>query len=388
MDPGGGFYLGHGGGATPLAPQFIQDVSFISLSSGTPVGRLDTHGYTTSLGNSAYLGYWFTSGWNEVIFGFAWYNPSATFPAPGGVNAPGRICIFKDGATDQCDLRADATGHLFFTRNGTVIGGTSTNALTVGWYYLETKIKIGGGTSGNCEVRVTPLGGVASTWLTVTGVNNKNSSGSTVSRFYIIGPNSGFQYWKDLYILDTGTGINTSYLGDSKVITLYPNAADGTFQQWVANTGTQTAAVQDGTTGSGTYPDDDTTYISDTVAGHISAFQLDTLAANGIKGVNHVTYARTTSSGTINQVLVQSGSVAETSATRTLTTTYTYYSDIQEQNPTGPASWTASGVNSTHPGVKIQATSASARVSQDFLLVLAQTAAVAASFQPQFWVIT
>jgi hypothetical protein len=355
LDPGG--YEVSSSTTILLNAGFNNDNSFVGVSNSVPAGRSNPNGYTTSLSGS-FVGWWFSSNFAESILGFAYYNPNTTFTN----NA--RICNFQDGATTQIDVRTDGSGHLFFTRNGTAIGSASSNALTTGWHYIEVKAKIASGVLGSCEIRVDNT-----VWLTVTGVNTQATGNAYANRYYIISRAAATQYWNDIYVLDTGTGINATYLSDITIKALHPASADGTYQQWTANTGTQLAAVQDQPP-SGTWPNGDTAYISDTVSGDISAFGVDSLGGNAtIFGVVHVTYARTASSGTINQVLVNGGSVVETSATCTLTTSYLYYQDVQEQDPNTSATWSSSGVNATHPGVKIQATSASARVSQELMLV-------------------
>lgn len=379
---------------TLLNAGFADDISLVGLTGGANAGRYNTHAYTTSVNNS-WVGWWFTSGWQEFVFGFAYYNPNTTFTNNN------RICNCQDGATTQVDIRTDGSGHLFATRNGTTIGSASSNTLTTGWHYIEMKVKVDGSV-GTVEVRVD---GSSSGWLSLTGQNTKATANASANRFYVISRGAvSSQLWKDIYILDTGTGVNRTFLGDISVVPLYPSGADGTYQQWAANTGTQTAAVQDGNTGTGTYPDGDTAYISDTVAGDISAFTHDACPSGTIFGVEQVAYARATTSGTINLVYVQSGSVAGTSGTKTLTTSYKYYWDIQEQNPTGSATWTKSTVDSTHIGVKVQATSNVDRVSQNLLLVAISNAVTAfnsqdlvlalipfvapPSKQPQFWIVT
>src|SRR5919108_768156 len=51
---------------------------------------------------------------------------------------------FRLGASNQCEVRMNGSGQLYFTRNGTNLGAgnptVSTNALTVGgWHYVEFK---------------------------------------------------------------------------------------------------------------------------------------------------------------------------------------------------------------------------------------------------------
>jgi len=362
---------------------FNNDNSLVGITNAAPAGRSNARAYTTSVANS-FVGWWFTVGWQETIFAFAYYNPNAVFAN----NI--RICNCQDGATTQVDCRTDATGHLFFTRNGTAIGSASTQILNiVGWYIIQFRVKVDNSV-GFAELRVKDPTGVTSTWLSVSGVDTQATANASANRFYVISRNSGGnQYWKDIVILDTGTGIYRDYLGDITVKTLYPRSGDATYQQWAPNTGTQVSCVQDGVTHTGTYPDGDTTFISDTVSGDISAFQVDTLLqAGAIYGVVHAIYARTASTGTINEVLVQSGAVVKTGSTITLTTSYLWYQDVSEQNPVGPATWSSMFVNMTHPGSKIQAASASARVSQELLMVIISNDVAEISSQPHVWIST
>jgi len=380
IDPGG-FDIGS---TTTLLLNggFNNSNTLVGITNAAPAGRSNSNAYTTSVNNS-FLGWFLSVNFNETIMGFAFYNPSLTFTN----NL--RLCSVADGATNQVDVRTDATGHFFFTRNGTSISSSSVNALSViGWYYIEFKSKIST-TVGTAEVRVKAPGGLSSVWLSISGANTQASVNAFVNEFFVISRGAVQQYWKDIYFLDTGTGIYRDYLGDITVKTLYPRSGDATYQQWAPNTGTQVSCVQDGITHAGTYPDGDTTFISDTVSGDISAFQVDTLLqAGAIYGVVHAIYARTASTGTINEVLVQNGAVVKTGSTITLTTSYLWYQDVSEQNPVGPVPWSSMFVNMTHPGSKIQAASASARVSQELLMVIISNTVAEISSQPHVWIST
>jgi hypothetical protein len=191
-------------------------------------------------------------------------------------------------------------------------------------------------------------------WLSLTSQNTKKTANSNVNQFVLTASTiSGNAYFKDIYMLDTGTGNRTSHLGDVACLPLWPNGA-GVNQQYTANTGTQTSAVQDGTSHSGTWPDDDTTYISDSTSGHISDFTHQTLSLTGtIYGVIHQSYVRKDDAGSrnFNQVCLSNGTT-ETGATISLGNTYTYYSDVLEQDPHTSADWTVSNFNAATFGVK------------------------------------
>jgi hypothetical protein len=113
--------------------------------------------------------------------------------------------------------------------------------------------------------------------------------------------------------------------------------------------------VQDGRSGSGTRPDGDTTYISDSTAGHISDFAHDTLSAGSILGVIHTSYARS-DVGTANfQQVAISGPTVHYSATIPAGNTYNYYFDILENDPNTGAAWTVSNFNAATFGAAIPA---------------------------------
>jgi hypothetical protein len=341
-DPGGEYYfsLGIAGALTAGA---LNDNSNSSLVSNAAAGRLTTYAISHS-GSGNYFAKFFGN-FQTLIAGWANYNSSSVW-----VNG-NRIIAFVDSATTQVDVRTDASGHLFATRNGTTIGSASSGTLTTGWHYYEVKAHIASGTSGSVEVRVDGV-----VFLTVTGVNTQATGNAFANRVYWLPlVQSTQQYYKDLYVLDTGTGINTTYLGDIAVAVIWPNSA-GTNQQWTPNTGTQVAAVQDGIAHTGTWPDGDTTYIGDGTSGHISDFGHQAVTVTGtIFGAIHASYARKDVAGSqsINQVALQSGSVVETGATISLGNAYLYYFDVLEQDPTGPATWTDTTFNATAFGVKV-----------------------------------
>ena len=119
---------------------------------------------------------------------------------------------------NQCDLRMNASGQLYFTRNGTQIGGFSTSTITSGaWHYYEFKALFATTATGTCEVYVD-----GALFLTVTGVQNATTTavGAQVV-FYTLNQTNNAAM--DFYVLDTGTGLDTTYLGDITVAEIYDN---------------------------------------------------------------------------------------------------------------------------------------------------------------------
>jgi hypothetical protein len=338
-DPGGEYYFSLGINAAGV----WSEAGAANLVNNAPVGR--TTQYAIAQGsNSFFIGWFFPANFASVIMGAAIYIPI------GGFTANSAIMQLFDGTTLQVDLRIDASNHLVVTRNGTVLG-TSTNVIVngSGWHYFELKATINSST-GAMQVW---FDGVS--WINVSGQNTQNTANAyaTKMRFAASSPTQTI-YFKDIYMLDTGTGNRTSVLGDVAVLPLYPNAA-GVNQQFAANTGTQTSAVQDGTTHTGTWPDSDTTYISDATSGHISDFGHQALSLTGtIYGVIHMSFARKDDAGarSFNQVCLSTGTT-ETSTTYVMGNTYQYYADILEHDPHTAADWGVSGLNAATFGVKV-----------------------------------
>lgn len=404
LDPGGEQYFSLG----PSAAGVWTYTWSSSVVSNAPAGRATQYAL-----QSATVGRNF-SNYQSWCIGYAFQ--LNTIPASR------TLLIFQDGSTAQCDLRVTGTGSLFFTRNGTQIGGNSSNLLTPGaWNYIEVKAVIASGASGSMEVRVNGV-----VWLTVTGVNTQNTANAYANQVIFNGIGGATSWLKDVYVMaDTGSGPHTDYLGDITVAVNYPNGAgvnaawaksvgpftltsvnisgvyQGTITGGASNayvgktftitgfanganniTGVCTAStataltiggvttvtethagsaafaaagmVDDGINHAGTWPDADTTYISDATAGDKADFAHQALSLTGsILAVAHVSYMRKDDAGTrqVQQICLSNGT-EEDSATISLGNTYQYYYDILEIDPHTSAAWTLANYNAATFGVK------------------------------------
>lgn len=340
VDPGGEYYFSSG----VNAPGIWSSPSGASLVNNAPAGALTT--YAIQLVNGL-VDRILASSYVTLIVGGRCYVPS------GFTNNQTVFGVF-DGATAQAELRVDATGHLFIARNGTLVGSASSNALVSnsGWHYIELIITIGpasaGTPNGSAEVWVDNV-----QWLVLSGVNTKNSSNQSVNKVRFGATSNGTSYWKDIYIVETTGGVITTRRGDRQVQVIYPNAA-GVNQQF-SNTGgvSQTASVQDGRSHSGTWPDGDTSYISDSVSPHISDFAHDALSAGSIDAVVHASYLRS-DVGTAGIVQVAlSGAAMRSAPALAIGNTYNYFFDVMEIDPNTGAAWTVANFNSATFGVLI-----------------------------------
>ena len=339
-DPGGEYYFSSG-----ILTAIWSSNTGATLINSAPAGALTT--YAIQLAANGFINRTLGANYVTLIVAGRYYVPASA------IVAGNYLIQVQDGTTAQADVSVDASGHLTVTRNGTVLG-TSTLALSAGsgWHYIEFVITIGpasaGSPNGSAQVYVDNV-----QWLSLTNVNTKNTANQYANKVSFSRAANATSYWKDVVIIETTGGTITTRQGDSQVSVVYPNAS-GVNQQF-SNTGgaSQTASVQDGRSHSGTWPDGDTSYISDSVSGHISDFAHDTLSAGSILAVVHVSYARS-DVGTANfeQVALSAGT-QHTSASIAVGGTYNYFFDVMETDPHTSSAWTVSNFNSATFGVAI-----------------------------------
>lgn len=421
-DPGGEYYFSLNTGGSTVVPGIWAAADFAPTVNNAPAGRATTYAIQVQAGTRSCtraLG----GNYTQLIGGGAVYIPGTGFTN----NVP--LLTTLDGATIQTDLRTDALGHLFFTRNGTQIGAASSNALVSGsgWHYIEVFIVYATTAVGSAEVRVDGV-----TWLTVTSQQTA-ASGNAYANLWRLN-SAAFQiYWKDIYVLgQTGAGAFTTYLGDITVGVQYPNGA-GANSQWTNNGNSYAGTISVNTAGvytfgagilpngtnllvgknftvtgfvngannqtnvictastattitlggvtiseshaatiafasaagcvddginhttNETWPDDDTSYISDNTAGHISDYAHQALSLTGaILAVVHVTRARKDDAGSraIRQVCLSTGSPEDNGSDLSLGNTYQYYLDVIQKDPHTSAAWAVAGYNAATFGVK------------------------------------
>ncbi len=235
-------------------------------------------------------------------------------------------------------IQFDAGGHILVKNSGGTTIATGTTAVVVNtWYYMEIKLFVNGA-SGTCEVHLNGATEIAST------VGNFGSTNTGDLAF--LGLN-GTCTFDDVYACDTSGSVNTTFLGDSRVQTIYPTA-DGAHTAWTPNSGsTHWTQVSE------TTPDGDTTYVSDLTPNDIDSYvcgDIDTGAT--VFGVQVDIYARKDDAAT-RQIapLIRQASTDYVGTTVTLASTYLFYQQIYNQDPT-PANWTAANVNADEFGVK------------------------------------
>lgn len=214
-----------------------------------------------------------------------------------------------------------------------------TRLISGNWNYIEVKLVIG--TSGSIEVKLNGVIEIAAT-IVNTGTTNLAKI-SLVSQF----TNNTFD---DVYVLDTSGSKNNTYLGDIRVETLFPTA-DGAHTAWAPDSGTaHFSRVNENT---GTHPDGDTSYVLDSSPGDRDTYTMSDLSetTGTVFGAQTSMYARKDDGATrqIARVIRQSGTDHDGTA-QTLTSSYVFYTQLDELDPAG-SDWTTASVNADEFGL-------------------------------------
>jgi hypothetical protein len=336
------FGLGHG--AAPMVIVMVEGFDHLTAAQTTlkgwtnapasvVAGRFDGQAARTNSAGATAATKTLPGTYTTLFVGFAWRSASTL--------SARNIMVLKAGATLTYRITTDASGHIaILNSSGTTIATGTTVLTTNVWYYIESKAVINGA-SGSCEVKLNGVSEIATT----TG--NFGSSGITAIN-YTSGGNGNNTDWDDIYVADsTGSAPNNTYLGDVRVETIYPNGA-GAHTAWTPNGAANNWDCVDETP-----PDDDTTYVSDATPNDIDSYAcIDIDGGATVYAVQVNLYARKDDAVT-RQIapLIRQSSTDYVGTTVTMASTYAFYSQLYDQDPT-PAAWTAAHVNADEFGVK------------------------------------
>ena len=260
------------------------------------------------------------------------------------------LMSFTDAANaDQVTIILQTTGAIAVkrgSRTGATLATSTVLVTAAAWNHLEVKVTIDD-SAGAVEVRLNNV-----TIIDISGVDTKQTSNAETSQVrWGVHSNAltPLMYLDDLFAWDTAGSYNNDFIGDHQVLALWPDA-DTAQTDWTRNTGsTDFSAIDDAD------PDDDTTYVEATASAEISEFDLDDLPStvSAIAAVQLTGRMKKTDAGgaMVQQGLLSSdvGSPAApaefSGSDRNITTTYTYWPDISEQDPATGAAWTRTALN-------------------------------------------
>lgn len=266
---------------------------------------------------------------------------------PSGNNGT-NIFQFRDTANiEQVTIGLQSTGIISVWQRrpngGTLLGSSASPAVTAAAYNHIEAVVFFSNTVGTVEVRVNGV-----TVVSLSGVDTVYTANVEASQVVIgnhIAGEAGVNPRMDIddvFCYDTTTSYNNTFIGDRRVLTLFPNANTATADWTAVGAATGYECIDE------TNPDDDTTYITAATVGLESQFGLQNLPA-GISVVNAVVMverARKTEAGTANtQVSAVSGASITAGADKPLTEVYTYRHDVFQTDPASAAPFTPSEVD-------------------------------------------
>lgn len=254
---------------------------------------------------------------------------------------------FFDTATAQVELRI-ASQKMQLTRNGTVLGTSTTTFVEDIWYYVEVKFTI----SDTVGVAALRVNGVSELNLTNQDTRNAGTTANTLT--WGTGVGGGAPTWiiDDVYVCDgTGAAPANDFLGDCRVENLMPNG-NGNSSQFDGSDGNTTdnyLLVDEAV------PNDDTDYVESPDVNDKDTYTYGNLVttAGTIYGVQPLPHLRKTDAGSRTFVSVArlAGTEVDSSA-RSVLDSYIYRPDVREAKPGGGV-WTVSDVNSAEFGIKV-----------------------------------
>lgn len=270
----------------------------------------------------------------------------------GGGSGQVLIVFLSDsGVTTHLTIRVTGTGEIQAFR-GTTAGtqlGSTVSAGTIPesvWKYIEVKAVLHD-TTGSVEIRVD---GNSTPVLSVTNQDTKNGGTKTVFdtvqlTFAVSSPN-----FDDVYVTNGAGSVNTGFLGDVKIETLFANGA-GTTTGLTPSTGSNFQTVDETAPNTTDYSGSATNDLYDTYAfGNLAT------AAGTIFAVNIYAYAAKSDAGAKGgAIMIRSGGTDYEKTDNALATGFQYYNDIVETDPATSTAWTISNVNAAEFGWKVKA---------------------------------
>jgi hypothetical protein len=149
-------------------------------------------------------------------------------------------------------------------------------------------------------------------------------------------------------MLDGQGSVNTSFLGEVRIMTQMANAA-GTYSQWTPSSGSNYADVNE------TIEDGDTSYVATSTVGNMDSYNFTDLTNSpAVAGVQVNLWARKDDVGAREiQPLVRIGGTNYLGTTQTVVTGYADYMQTYDVSPATGTTWGASEINGAEFGVNL-----------------------------------
>jgi hypothetical protein len=279
-----------------------------------------------------------------LIFGAAFRVTNTT----GGLTGNGNFLNFiGESNVSHINIIRNADHSFTVKRGATTILTTGPGLFTVGaWYFLEAKVVIDD-TVGSVVLRVNGVvvgtfsgdtrNGGADALVYLLQINN--GDGSAVNAIHL----------DDIYILNGAGAVNSDFIGDCSIYTLYPNG-NGALSQFVGSDGNSVdnylLVDEPGTP-------DTADYVGSGVDGNIDTYAFADVATGSVLGVSHSSYVAKSDTGsrTLRQV-TRIAAANYVGADQGLGTTYAAVRRVMEVSPATGVAWTLAELNGAEFGIE------------------------------------
>jgi hypothetical protein len=219
------------------------------------------------------------------------------------------------------------------------------------WNYIEFRYLVHDST-GQIEVKIDGV-----QVLNLTGLDTRNGGAAAqctdVSIHAQWSSTSREQTYlvDDIYVVTTGAGTRTTFLGPGKIEAIWPNA-EGTNIDFTPSAGTDNSALIDEN------PTDDTDYNESSTTGHYDLFDATTISTitGGIKGIQVNVDAKISDATTYDMFpTIYAGTTQDDGTTETIseqTDWQTEYS-LWAENPDTATDWTTGDIGSLEIGYEV-----------------------------------
>lgn len=266
-----------------------------------------------------------------LVVGMAIYIPSP------GAAADRMLVAFREGASLGMNVRLLASSNEFQVRLGTTVLATTSGAAALdAWRYLEFKV-VTHASAGSYELRI---GGV--NVLSDSGIDTQIGSNAwhDTVRFHSA---ASLMLFDDIYVDDS------TFRGDKKVVTLFPDAS-GDDADFAPLSGANYTNVDDAA------HDGDSSYVESATTDDQDLYGFPAPSDVGeIVAVQHNVIAKKTDVTNFDIKLVaKSGTTESVDSAQTVdSTSYTAKKRILAVDPDTSSAWTASGIGAAQFGQRV-----------------------------------
>lgn len=265
------------------------------------------------------------------------------------------IFYFTGVSANHAYLRRTSTGGLTAHKgDGTLLASSATGILAAGtWYFIEAKIVVDD-TTGSFIVKLNGQ--------TVINFTGDTRNGQTDALIYQIsyeftgGSSNTEVFWiDDIYFLNGAGSVNNNFIGDCKVLTLYPNG-NGNYSQGVGSDGNSVdnylLVDEPGTPNT-------SDYVAFANTGDKDTYTFEDLPAGTVYGIAQRAYASKSDAGsrTMRNIQRIAGTDYASAVDQGLSVTPTYLgkSDLMQVSPATAVLWTVAEINAAEFGVEARA---------------------------------